>query len=544
MVQVDPRILRLVARAQRARSAAQPDPLKKLLDPDFDAVLWEYEHSQVEPEVPGNLHQKQREALESDAKYRWLFWGNQVGKTALGAIEIALLALGRHPTHQRWEPPLTLWASALTWELWEKILLPELLTWLPPDRVIDAPPAYKKSTKRDILVRADNGRTSRITGKAAQQGRALYQSARVHAVWLDEEHPEAVYDELQPRLVRHGGILLGTMTPLKGYSWIYHRVYEPHRQGEAADTYCSHAGLADNPSITPEQLEALREALKHKPAQLEARLWGRFSAPEGLALDRYDPSKHWREMSDEEIRGGVRRNDLRTFAGIDFGAWRFACTLWGQDTEGSIGCLWEMFSQRETLGERAQTIHDAFSALSIPGSAMIWGDAANPQDIMEINTAFRRIDSPYRVVPVAAENKIRKASVERIQDLLGRDALWFRRGLGDGMVWNMGKDSASDGHPIEGSRLLWEINNWTYPERDEGKAQKQDPDDNSADGADAIASARYALMSWLNPAQGDQTEEPPKRNYDPAFEKVIKRLNKRQKQVDRRMRTLTKRMVG
>jgi phage terminase large subunit-like protein len=111
-------------------------------------------------------------------------------------------------------PPFTGWASALTWELWEKILLPELLTWIPPWRIIDAPPPFKQSTKRDIVILADNGRESRITGKAAEQGADKYQSARVDKVWLDEEHPETVWDEMQPRLLRYGGTTLGTMTPL------------------------------------------------------------------------------------------------------------------------------------------------------------------------------------------------------------------------------------------------------------------------------------------------------------------------------------------
>jgi phage terminase large subunit-like protein len=128
-------------------------------------------------------------------------------------------------------PPVVTWASALTWELWEKMLLPELLSWIPAWRILDAPPAFKHSTKRDIVVLADNGRESRITGKAAQQGAEAYQSARVDDVWLDEEHPEDVWDEMQPRLLRRGGRTLATMTPLKGFTWVHGRVYEPIRTG-------------------------------------------------------------------------------------------------------------------------------------------------------------------------------------------------------------------------------------------------------------------------------------------------------------------------
>jgi phage terminase large subunit-like protein len=139
-----------------------------------------------------------------------------------------MLCLGRHPL-QKWEPPVHCWASALTWELWENILLPELLTWIPVDRIVSAPPPFKKSTRRDIIIRADNGKLSRITGKAAEQGAERYQSARVHRVWLDEEHPESVWDEMQPRLLRFGGDTIATMTPLKGFTWVYGRVYEPFK---------------------------------------------------------------------------------------------------------------------------------------------------------------------------------------------------------------------------------------------------------------------------------------------------------------------------
>ncbi len=34
----------------------QDDPLRKLLDPEFLEVLWEYEHSRTEPLIPGSLH--------------------------------------------------------------------------------------------------------------------------------------------------------------------------------------------------------------------------------------------------------------------------------------------------------------------------------------------------------------------------------------------------------------------------------------------------------------------------------------------------------
>ena len=113
------------------------DPLRNIMDPSFlgdDEGMWHYEHSYVGTRLPAKLHAKQVEALYSPAKHRFLFWGNQTGKTTVGAIDSSLLALGRHPVMSHlpnFQPPVTIWASALSWELWQNVLLPELLTWIP-----------------------------------------------------------------------------------------------------------------------------------------------------------------------------------------------------------------------------------------------------------------------------------------------------------------------------------------------------------------------------------------------------------------------------
>ena len=279
-----------------------PDPLERLMDPSFQEQTWEHEGSSADLEIPGMLHHQQREALEARARHKWLFWANQSGKTTYGAVNCALWALGRHPD-QRWEPPVIIWASALSWDLWETILLPELLTWIPKHRIIQAPPPNQHSTIRQIFIRADNGRISRIVGKSAEQGRQLYQSARVHVFWSDEEHPESIWDEVQPRLVRFGGLTMATMTPLLGMTWVYHRVYEPWLVGSGEDNWCSHAGLADNPSIEPEEIERVRREFAGDPAQLAARLEGRFTRPAGLAIE-FDPSQEPPRM--ERRRGYAR----------------------------------------------------------------------------------------------------------------------------------------------------------------------------------------------------------------------------------------------
>lgn len=491
------------------------DPLARLFDPDFRVTSWRYEHSKIDTPLPGKLHAKQLEALEACAthKHTFLFWGNQVGKTTLGAINTVLVALGRHPYLKKWDAPVVCWASALSWELWENILLPELLTWIPPDRLISAPPPGKKSTNRHILLRADNGTISRITGKAAEQGADKYQSARVHWVWCDEEHPEAVWDEMQPRLLRHGGHTFTTATPLKGLTWVYHRIYEPWQKKERPEVFCSHAGLVDNPSITREEIAQLSRELANNPPMLAARLFGKFVRPQGLVLKPIPP----RVMpGDKKARLEAKRALVRrgaVTAGVDFGLHRFAFLVGAADPSGELVLLDEHFSQGESLEARATVVTEKLELLGVsPHALRFVGDCANPTDILELNLAFERIKSPYRVGAVDGEHKIIKAGIARILVMIGAGELSRAPDLGDGQLWHEGKTAEKPGRPVSGSRFLWELEHWSWPKTTENKpAQRDVPNDDSADGADMMAALRYLVMAHYF---GKGTPDPSTRTED------------------------------
>ena len=186
----------------------------------------------------------------------------------------------------------------------------------------------------------------------------------------------------------------------------------------------------------------------------------------------------------------------------------------------------EYFSQNEDLETRAKWIHEHLSAHHAAPTTRIWGDAAQRTDIVEINKEFRRLDSPYRVRAVLAERKLRRASVTKINNLLLRGALRVRRGIGELSKWNLRMSAAQDGRQVLGSRLLWEINNWRYPApKDAGEdRQQQDPDDDTADGADMIAALRYAIMSRYPPSKRKSPKPPAEnRNVDRGLERLARR---------------------
>lgn len=292
---------------------------------------------------------------------------------------------------------------------------------------------------------------------------------------------------------------------------------------------------------------------------------------EGIVLKHFSDTLI-EDLTDEQARELVGMG--QPFAGIDFGAWRFAYTLRAADRSGRAHQVAEYFSQRdEILEDRARAIHAINTHYGCPASLRVWGDAANPTDIAELNAAFKRIESPYRVVPVAMENKLRKASVERINDLHERNALLYRRSVNQHMhralneqwdalgyegaapdvrTWMLGWNASSGGTETEGSRLLWEIKHWAYPVPKEGQTQNQDPDDHTADGADAIAADRYAVMSWWKAAKPEsgkpknlaeaRKKAAEESRYDKAGDETLDRISqqheRRQKQTERLIRYL------
>lgn len=253
---------------------------------------------------------------------------------------------------------------------------------------------------------------------------------------------------------------------------------------------------------------------------------------EGLAL-RFEKRRHLEDLDDARCRELVKLGSC--FGGVDFGAWRFAFVFRAADLLGVPHMIAEYFAQKgpeQNHDTHAKAIHAILTHYGCTHKVKLWGDAANPSDITELNRAFKRIHSPYRVTAVAQENKIRKASVERLNDMLDRTVLKYRRSVRqaiaevlakvnwaepgqkdlykpatDFTTWQLGYNAASSGTPMEGSRLVWEMEHWAYPVPQEGKAQEQDPDDHTADGADEIAADRYANMSWWRPGKEPEQEE-------------------------------------
>jgi len=266
----------------------------------------------------------------------------------------------------------------------------------------------------------------------------------------------------------------------------------------------------------------------------------------GLAL-KFEAANHSEVLTDEECWELVAMG--RVFGGVDFQRWRFAFSLEAVDRQGVVHQIAEYFSQDEDLEHRARVIHALCTHYRCPPRIRIWGDSANPTDIAEITKSLKTIGSSQRVIGVGREAKLRVASVERWNNELARRAVFVREDvvhhctravqkqwslLGysgeppDLRRWMLGQNAGHRGTEMFGSRLVWEMENWSYPVPKPGKAQEKDPDDDTADGADAIAARRYALMSWWRPAAEEKEAEKPNRNTDRGLENLLDHIAREQ----------------
>lgn len=286
-------------------------------------------------------------------------------------------------------------------------------------------------------------------------------------------------------------------------------------------------------AVGRQAVETRRTRYKDQVALFDSRVRGiapRFSP--GLVC-RVEPARHLQGFTPAMAKVAVEQG-WRFYAGIDFGAWRFAWILGAVDRVGRLWIVEELFSGfGVSLRDRAEQIGALLEVWGVPRSRLTMvGDSANPQDIIEINRAFRRLELPWQVGAVkkvsgGTTGGYRVTAAEKLQTLLAHDQLLFRRGLGAELEWKLGASTTSDGESMTGSRLLWELGKWAYPDPLRvDQAQKQDPDDDTADGADAIAALRYLVMTWLRAAPKPTPKRKVNRNADAGLAELQANLRR------------------
>ena len=127
-----------------------------------------------------------------------------------------------------------------------------------------------------------------FSSESCDQGREKFQGTSLDFVWFDEEPPKDVYEECRMRVLDKRGDIFGTMTPLKGLTFIYDEIYL--NKNNSPEVWCEFMEWADNPFLDKEEVEALSSCLSEDA--LESRRYGHFKSSSGLVYTEFDQNVH------------------------------------------------------------------------------------------------------------------------------------------------------------------------------------------------------------------------------------------------------------
>ncbi len=238
-------------------------------------------------------HQKQLAFHKCQKRNRWVFGGNRSGKTECGAVEAIYMARGIHPYRQNKDNVFG-WVVSLSTQVQRDVAQAKILHYLNPSWIDDI---IMISGKKDsatygvidqIKIKNVFGGISTIGFKSCDQGREKFQGSSLDFVWFDEEPPEDIYYECKMRVLDKKGDIFGTMTPLKGLTFIYDEIYLNKKNSK--EIWYEFMEWADNPFLDKEEIEEISNSLSSD--QLDSRRFGRFRENSGLVYTEFDENVH------------------------------------------------------------------------------------------------------------------------------------------------------------------------------------------------------------------------------------------------------------
>ncbi len=240
------------------------------------------------------IHKKQVAFHKCLKRNRWVFGGNRSGKTECGAVECVYMARGIHPYREN-RKDVNGWVVSLSAQVQRDVAQKKILRYLRKDWIEEI---VMLSGRRDspedgiidfIKVKNVLGGSSVIGFKSCDQGREKFQGTSLDFVWFDEEPPEDIYRECRMRVIDRRGDIFGTMTPLKGLTFVYNEIFlNRHADPEV---WYEFVEWSDNPYLDEREIKLLERSMDERT--LQTRRYGKFAtAAEGLVYPEFDENIH------------------------------------------------------------------------------------------------------------------------------------------------------------------------------------------------------------------------------------------------------------
>ncbi len=238
-------------------------------------------------------HLKQLAFHKCQKRNRWVFGGNRSGKTECGAVECVYMARGIHPYREN-RKDVHGWVVSLSAQVQRDVAQKKILRYLRREWIEDIVmiSGRKDSPENGVIdfIRVKNvfGGVSVIGFKSCDQGREKFQGASLDFVWFDEEPPKDIYTECRMRVMDKQGDIFGTMTPLKGLTFVYTDIFlNRYNDGEIWYEFME---WSDNPYLSNREIERLESGLDG--AELQSRRYGKFASADGLVYPEFDERTH------------------------------------------------------------------------------------------------------------------------------------------------------------------------------------------------------------------------------------------------------------
>lgn len=235
------------------------------------------------------VHQKQLQFHKSTKRNRWVFGGNRTGKTECGAVECLWLARGIHPYKENKEY-VDGWIVSLSTQVQRDVAQKKILHYIDPSWIEDIVmlQGRKDSPENGVIdtikIKNISGKTSTIGFKSCDQGREKFQGASLDFVWFDEEPPFDIYLECKMRVIDKCGEVFGTMTPLKGLTWVYNEIYLNEKNNP--ENWYIQMSWEDNPFLNKSEIEMISSSMSED--ELSSRKYGNFTSYGGLVYSNFD----------------------------------------------------------------------------------------------------------------------------------------------------------------------------------------------------------------------------------------------------------------
>lgn len=305
------------------------------------------------------VHKKQLEFHKCQKKNRWVFGGNRTGKTECGAVEAIWLLTGTHPYKPN-KKDVCGWSVSLSSQVQRDVAQSKILNYLNPNLIEDI---IMSSGKKEspasgvidkIYIKNVFGGTSVLGFKSCDQGREKFQGTSLDFVWFDEEPPYDIYLECKMRVLDKRGQIFGTMTPLKGQTWVYNEIYLNQKKDD--DVWFETISWQDNPFLDEKEVKKLCQTLSG--AELDARRDGKFTFANGLVYSNFDEQQNVTEPFDVPT-------EWYDNISIDPGFHNaLSCHFYARDFDGNVYVIAEHFMSEKSVEFHADAIKNIAKKLN------------------------------------------------------------------------------------------------------------------------------------------------------------------------------------